>query len=62
MDIGHVHWLITTIADLKKIQFFFFSFFWFLKFFLDTFHVWRACSHSFSTEGMVASPPDLECA
>jgi hypothetical protein len=30
MDIGHVHWLITIIADLKKNQFFFL--FHFLKF------------------------------
>jgi hypothetical protein len=33
-----------------------------LIYFLETFHVWRAPNHSFGTDGMVASPPDLDCA
>jgi hypothetical protein len=33
-----------------------------MNFFLETFHVWRAPSHSFGTEGMAAGPPDIECA
>jgi hypothetical protein len=41
---------------------YFFLFFFGSEIYLETFHVWRALSHSFSTEGMAAGLWDLECA
>jgi hypothetical protein len=37
-------------------------FYFFLKFFLETFQVWWARSHSFGTKAMAGGLVDLECA